>query len=100
MRTFDLGPLYVAAQVLPGRVGIRLAARSVSAETEPPYRRGSCLLVRLPRTRLVLVLGWWSNPSDDVQDDVLAEALGYRTVEEDELDVFELAKSAKRSQTA
>lgn len=74
--THDLGRLYLTHMRYLTRKGMPLAERGWSTEVEDPFRRGRCLVLRVPFTKFGIVLGLWGRAGDE--DSRLAEAIGCR----------------------
>jgi hypothetical protein len=78
------GPLYVKTLKYPHRKPLPVIEKGWTHEIEEPFRRGSCLVFRLPFTHRGFVLGWWLESQDE--DSALTSAIWGReldiTVEE------------------
>lgn len=74
-QTHDIGNYYWHTMTARTR---RLLQPSETVEIEPPFREGRCLLLRLPWTRLCLVVGRWTGAQHE--EDALMQALGARAI--------------------
>lgn len=76
----SIGPLYVD-KVSYNIVGKKpLSEIGWSFEIEEPFRKGKCLVIRIPFTTLGLALGVWGKPVDN-PDEALQKALMSRVLE-------------------
>lgn len=74
--TKDLGRVYLTSmRYLHRKAAPLIAETGWTAEIEEPYRRGRCLVVRIPFTLRAIVLGLWGQPGTEAQR--LAD-IGYR----------------------
>lgn len=75
------GALYVQKIKYPHRNFLPLVERGWTTETEYPYRKGSCLVFRVPFTKPGFVLGLWNKPEGISEEDALMSALEGRIVD-------------------
>jgi hypothetical protein len=68
-----IGPLYVTNVKYPHRKPFPIVEKGWSNEIEFPFRRGSCLVFRLPFTRPGIVIGFWGHAQDE--DTALTSAI-------------------------
>ena len=69
----DIGPLYVQVIKYPHRKPLPVVEKGWSHEIEEPYRKGSCLVFRLPYTKHGLVFGLWGASQEE--DEALTAAI-------------------------
>lgn len=74
--THDAGRLYATHMRYLTRKGMPLLERGWSNEIEHPFRRGRCLVLRIPFTKFGIVMGLWGRPGDE--DTRLQDAAGMR----------------------
>lgn len=84
MKTHDLGRAYVSRMNFPALTELPLVCRGWTAETDEPYRIGTCLIFRIPRTRVGVALGWWGPPKSEIES--LTLATGMRRLTDEEVD--------------
>lgn len=86
MKTF--GRLYADKLKYPETFGFfPIVDKGWTHETEEPYRRGTCLVLRFPYTTPGLILGIWGKASNLDEEDALLRALGAREVELEDIDL-------------
>lgn len=83
-KTHDVGRLYWHTMVYPRKFK-GFTDRAESQEIEVPFRAGSGFVLRLPFTRLGLVLGVWSKPQPYDESIALTRAISARFLGEDEV---------------
>jgi hypothetical protein len=69
----NIGPLYVTTVKYPHRNFSPIIEKGWTHEIDEPYRRGSCLVVRLPFTHPGIVIGLWGAAQDE--EDALTAAI-------------------------
>lgn len=57
-----------------------LFARSHTQEIEPPYRYGTCVVIRLPFTKIAVIVGKWRSHKREVE--ALLAAMGGRVTKD------------------
>lgn len=82
-KTRDLGPFFWHPMIYPIKPPV-LWERSETQEIDGKYRFGEGIAIRLPFTRLALVIGRWIASYDESQ--ALTIAIHGRAMEEDEID--------------
>ena len=75
----NIGPLYVTGLTYPHRKPLPILEKGWTHEIEEPFRRGSCLVLRLPFTKPGLVIGWWVESQNE--DDALTAAIWGRNLD-------------------
>ena len=75
----NIGPLYVTALKYPHRKPLPVVEKGWTNEIEEPFRKGSCLVLRLPFTKPALVVGWWGPEQEE--DDALTAAIWGRKLD-------------------
>jgi hypothetical protein len=75
----SLGNLYVTKLKYPHRKPLPFVEKGWTNEIEEPYRRGSCLVFRIPFTKPGLVLGKWAEPQNE--DEALTAAIWGRQLD-------------------
>lgn len=75
----NIGPLYVTGLKYPHRKPLPVVEKGWTHEIDEPFRRGSCLVFRLPFTKPALVIGWWLETQDE--DDALTAAIWGRKLD-------------------
>lgn len=75
----NIGKLYVTGLKYPHRKPLPVAEIGWTHEIEEPFRKGSCLVLRLPFTKPALVIGWWGQEQEE--DDALTAAIWGRTLD-------------------
>lgn len=78
----DFGPIYWHTLVYPVKPPI-LWEKAVTQEIDGKYRGGVGLSIRLPFTRLALVLGRWTHVFEESQ--ALTNAIAGRSLSEEEI---------------
>jgi hypothetical protein len=89
VKTF--GPLYVDTLKYPSTFKFfPIIDKGWTNETEEPYRKGKCLVFRLPYTITGLIVGIWGKPTNLNEEEALMAALfGHEvSLEEIELEHF------------
>lgn len=61
----DIGPLYAQVVKYPHRKPLPVLEKGWTNEIEEPYRRGSCLVFRLPFAKFGLVFGIWREKQEE-----------------------------------
>lgn len=61
----NIGSLYGQVIKYPHRKPLPILEKGWSNEIEEPFRRGSCLVFRIPFTRPGFVLGKWGEEQDE-----------------------------------
>lgn len=69
----NIGPIYVTGLKYPHRKLLPVIEKGWTHEIEEPFRRGSCLVFRLPFTHPALVIGWWGPEQNE--DEALTAAV-------------------------
>ena len=69
----NLGPIYVTALKYPHRKPFPIVEKGWTHEIEEPFRKGTCLVFRLPFTKPGLVFGKWDHAQEE--DDALTAAI-------------------------
>lgn len=82
-KTRDVGPLFWHPMVYPIKPPV-LWERSETQEIDGKYRFGKGIVIRLPFTRLALVIGRWVAMYDESQ--ALTIAIRGRAMDENEVD--------------
>jgi hypothetical protein len=78
-QTHDLGRFYTSSMnYLHRKAAPLLVERGWTNEIERPYRRGKCLVLRIPFTLKGLVFGLWGRPGNE--EDRLGAAIGLREI--------------------
>lgn len=78
-RTHDMGNLYVQQmRYLHRKAAPLIWEKGWTDELEHPFRRGTCIVVRVPCTRVGLVFGHWGPPGNE--EDRLNSAVGLREI--------------------
>lgn len=67
----DLGPHFYAQKLWWHTENPPLAYVTHTTETEPPYRLGKCVVLRLPFTKRALALGAWVGEAEHEEDALL-----------------------------
>lgn len=86
----SFGPFYTGTLSYYHRKALPVVEKGWTQETERPYRKGTCLVFRLPFTHPGFYVGVWNKSpkinieDDDAVDALLANAMGVRTVWEPE----------------
>ena len=75
----NLGPLYGHTLKYPHRHALPIIEKGWTHEIDEPFRRGSCLVFRLPFTKPGLVVGIFGAPQDE--DEALTAALWGRELD-------------------
>jgi hypothetical protein len=75
----NIGPLYVTLVKYPHRNFLPIAEKGWSHEIDEPFRRGSCLVIRLPFTHPGIGIGIWGKPQDET--DALTAAIWGRQLD-------------------
>lgn len=76
------GKLYVDTLKYPPKFGFfPIVDKGWTDEIEPPFRRGKCLVFRLPFFTKGLIVGLWGAPTGRTETQALSEALGARQVD-------------------
>jgi hypothetical protein len=63
----SIGPLYVQVIKYPHRKPLPIVEIGWTYEIDEPYRRGRCLVFRLPFTRPGLALGIWGQELEETE---------------------------------
>lgn len=87
--THDLGRAYLTHMRYLHRKRLDFFEVGTTHEIEHPYRKGRCLVFRIPFTKFGIVLGLWGRPGDE--DSRLAEAIGCRLLGPLDLDAEHVA---------
>jgi hypothetical protein len=74
-----IGPLYGQVIKYPHRNALPVFEKGWSHEIEEPYRRGSCLVFRVPFTKPGFVIGKWGEAQ--TEDDALTAAIWGRELD-------------------
>jgi hypothetical protein len=61
----NIGPLYVQKIEYPHKKFLPIVEKGWTNEIEEPYRKGSCLVFRIPFTKPGFVFGIWGKPQDE-----------------------------------
>jgi hypothetical protein len=75
----NIGPLYVTLVKYPHRHFLPIVEKGWSHEIDEPFRKGSCLVIRIPFTRPGIGIGVWGAPQDE--EDALTSAIWGRTLD-------------------
>jgi hypothetical protein len=62
-----------------------LIHRTTTQEIEPPYRNGRCLVLRVPFTKVAIVLGAWGSTMRE--SEALLSAVGGRVTKDNGIDI-------------
>jgi hypothetical protein len=82
-KTHDVGKFYWHTMVYPIKPPV-VAERAETQEIEEPYRFGKGICLRIPFTRLSLVMGKWITAHTESQ--ALTNAIAGRAMTQDEVD--------------
>jgi hypothetical protein len=63
----SVGPLYVQIIKYPHRKTLPIVEKGWTHEIDEPFRKGSCLVFRLPFTKPGFVIGWFGEPQDEIE---------------------------------
>jgi hypothetical protein len=84
----SIGKLYVTAVKYPHRNTMPIIEKGWTHEIEEPFRRGSCLVFRVPFTYPGFAIGIWVEEQDE--ETALTNAMWTRVMDEvDTEDIFE-----------
>ena len=75
----NFGPLYVQLIGYPHRKPLPIIEKGWTHEIEEPYRRGSCLVFRVPFTKPGFVVGKWAEAQ--TEDEALTAAIWGRELD-------------------
>jgi hypothetical protein len=75
----NIGPLYVTGLKYPHRKPLPVVEKGWTHEIDDPFRRGSCLVFRLPFTKPAIVIGWWQEAQ--AEEDALTAAIWGRKLD-------------------
>jgi len=63
----NIGSLYGQIIKYPHRNALPIVEKGWTNEIDEPYRKGSCLVFRLPFTKPGLVIGWFGRAQDETE---------------------------------
>lgn len=75
----NIGLLYVTGLKYPHRKPLPVVEKGWTHEIDEPFRRGSCLVFRLPFTKPAFVIGWWHETQ--AEEDALTAAIWGRKLD-------------------
>jgi hypothetical protein len=72
----SIGPLYAQKIKYPHRNFLPVSEIGWTHEIDEPYRKGSCIVLRVPFTKPGFVFGVWTTPKQDEEDALTAAIWG------------------------
>lgn len=63
----SIGPLYVQGIKYPHRNFLPIVEKGWTHEIEEPYRKGDCLVFRLPFIKHAIAIGRWGEEQDETE---------------------------------
>lgn len=79
--------LYVDIMSYPIFHNKLIVERGWTNETEEPWRKGTCIVLKPPFVARALVLGIWGEPQDE--EEALRQAISSRTLDVDPSEILE-----------
>lgn len=83
----NIGKLYVTSVKYPHRNPLPVVEKGWTYEIDEPWRKGSCLVFRLPCVKQAVALGIWGESLDE--ETALSGALWSRELETTTEEIFE-----------